>query len=949
MRRFVRGIFAVAVIAVFQSSSGVVAADAPAWPQARSDIPADPAVLFGTLPNGMRYAIMKNATPKDEVSIRLRIGAGSLMESDAQQGLAHFLEHMAFRGSTHLPDGNVWEVLQKLGLRTGADANANTGQTQTVFQFDLPQNDDATIDQGLMLTRDITSELSLKPEAFDAERGPVLSEERLRASPGQRSFEAQGKFLLRGQLASVRLPIGKVDIIRNAPVSLVADFYRAFYRPERTVLIVVGDIDPAAIKAKILARFSDWNPSGAGRGDPDPGMPAIRGSEYQVFSEPGAPQYLSVSWVQPFDPRPDTVAHRRENLIENLALTILNQRFAAVAQNDNAPFTSAGVTRGNSVRSARIASLRIGYSGDKWQTALEEAEKIRRQVVAQGVSQQELDRETRAMLANAAANLEASPTRQSRNLAQGLVGSIDRDYVFSSPQTDVALLRQNIQGITADDVNGALRAVFTGNGPLVFLSSPAPVDGGQTALATVFERAESAAVEHTAPPQVAAWPYTNFGVPGRVVETRHIDDLDTWFIRFENGVRLTVKPTKFRANQILVNVNLAGGDLAFPRDRTVLNPNAWVSGGLQAMSWLDIRRTLEGKVANVALGIEDDLFALSGGTRPEDLDTELQLITAYITSPGWRQEPYRQSLTSLSDSLPKLDTSPMSLFTAKLPELLHPGDARWAYPTLNDVQNANLAQVQAVIVPALANNALEVTIVGDIGVDQAVNSVAATLGALPVRLGAKPPLPQPGEVHFPAPTAQPVVLYHSGRADQGAAAIAWQTTDLYSDHESAARGMLKDILQLRMLDELRIRDGATYSPAATASASRIFPGYGYIAAFAEIPPGKSQLFFDTVQKIAADLRDHGPDPDYLERARKPAIDALEKAQLTNNFWAGSLSGAQFDERRLAYLRQLLPQTRAVTAADVQRVAQKYLRDDMAWKLVIAPRPAQNAPSATTPG
>ena len=938
MRDLVRGIFAAAVVVVLQAPTGLDAAESPPWPQSRSDIPADPAVTFGALPNGMRYAIMKNSTPKGEVSIRLRIGAGSLMESGAQQGLAHFLEHMAFRGSTHVPEGNVFEMLQKLGLRTGADANAQTGQTETVFQFDLPQTDDATIDQGLMLTRDIVSELNLKPEAFDAERGPVLSEERLRAGPGERAFETQSKFLIKGQLAPERLPIGKIDVIRNAPVSLVRDFYRDYYRPQRASLIIVGDIDPAAIKAKIEAKFSDWNPAGTGGADPDLGTPPARGKEFKVFTEAGAPQSISIAWVQPYDGSPDTTAQRRRYLIEDIALHILNQRFATVAQSDNAPFTSAGASRGNSARSARIASLRIGYESNKWQRALEEAEKIRRQVVQQGVSQEELDREVKAILADTDANLEASATRQSRNLARDLISSLDRDYVFSSPQTDADVLRRNIQGITVDDINAALRDVFTGNGPLVFLSSPAAIDGGETALASVFDRAESAPVEDTKPAQVAAWPYTSFGSPGRVVETRHIEDLDTYFVRFENGVRLTVKPTKFRANQILVSANIAGGDLAFPKDHTVLDPAAYLSGGLKALSFLDMRRTLEGKVAGVGFGIDDDSFSLSGSTRPEDLDTELQLIAAYITAPGWRPEPYHKSISSLQDYLPKLDTSPMSLFSAKFPELLHPGDARWAYPTSADVAAATLDQVKAVIDPALLNNAIEVTMVGDVTLDQAIRAVSGTLGALPARADAKPQPPQPGDVRFPAPTPQPVVLYHSGRSDQGAAAIAWQTTDLYSDKESAARGMLKDILQLRMLDELRIRDGATYSPAASASASRTFPGYGYIAAFAEIPPEKSKLFFDTVERIAADLRDHGPSQEYFERAHKPAVDALEKAVDTNNFWAATLVGAQTDERRLAYIRDLMPQLEAVTPADVQRVAQKYLRDDRAWKLIIEPKP-----------
>ena len=342
-RLLARAVPAVIVFGLLSGPAGLAsAADAPAWPQAKSDIAADPAVRFGALPNGMRYAIMKNTTPKGEVSIRFRIGAGSLMESDSQQGLAHFLEHMAFRGSTHVPEGDVFEILQRLGLRTGADANASTSQTETIYQWDIPNSEPATLDTAFMLARDIASELSLKPDSLEAERGPVLSEERLRSSPGSRAFEAQNKFLLKGQLAPLRSPIGKVEIIRSAPVSEVADFYRAYYRPERAALIVAGDIDPDAIEARIKARFSDWNPNGTGRGDPDLGTPGQRMQEALVFSEAGAPQSVSVSWMQPYDDSPDTAAYRKRNRIEGIGLGVVNQRFAQAAQSPDAPFSAAG-------------------------------------------------------------------------------------------------------------------------------------------------------------------------------------------------------------------------------------------------------------------------------------------------------------------------------------------------------------------------------------------------------------------------------------------------------------------------------------------------------------------------------------------------------------------------------------------------------------------------------
>ena len=231
------------------------------WPQAASDLPADPAVRFGVLPNGMAYAVMRNATPAHATSIRFRIGSGSLEESDAEQGLAHVLEHMAFKGSKHVAAGDMIKMLQRLGLGFGADTNAQTGWTQTVYEFDLPHSDRESLDTGLMLMREIASELTLDPKALDAERGVVLSEERLRDTPQYRAQKAQLDLFLHGQLAARRFPIGQVDVIEHAPVSLVRKFYEDNYRPDRATLIVVGDFDPAAMEAEIRARFGDWRPA----------------------------------------------------------------------------------------------------------------------------------------------------------------------------------------------------------------------------------------------------------------------------------------------------------------------------------------------------------------------------------------------------------------------------------------------------------------------------------------------------------------------------------------------------------------------------------------------------------------------------------------------------------------------------------------------------------------
>ena len=282
------------------------------WPQTyAADLPPDPAMRFGTLPNGMRYAIMKNATPGGQASFRLRFAAGSMDESDAEQGLAHLLEHMAFDGSTHVANGEMIKILERHGLAFGADTNASTSWGETVYKLDLPKADEDTVDTSLMLLREVASELTLSQDAIDKERGVVLSEERLRDTPGYRVAKASLQLDLQGQLAARRFPIGQVEAVRNATRAQLLDIYSRYYRPERAVLVAVGDFDPDAIEARIKARFGDWTPKTPPGPEPDRGAPLKRAAATQLLVQPGAPQIVQLSWVAPAELEPDSKAKRR--------------------------------------------------------------------------------------------------------------------------------------------------------------------------------------------------------------------------------------------------------------------------------------------------------------------------------------------------------------------------------------------------------------------------------------------------------------------------------------------------------------------------------------------------------------------------------------------------------------------------------------------------------------
>jgi len=336
------------------------------WPQARSDLRADPAVRFGALPNGMRYAIRRQATPPGQAAFRLWFATGSLMEADDQAGLAHFLEHMAFNGSKEVKEGEMIKILERLGLAFGADTNASTGFSETVYKLDLPHTDAETVDTALKLLREAAFNLSIDPAAVDRERGVVLAEERARDTPGYRVTIERLKFLLKGQRLPQRLPIGRVEVLKTAPAGRIADFYRQWYRPERAVFVATGDFDIDAMEARIRAAFGGWTAQGPAPAEPDQGSIAPRGAEARLVVDPGLTQGLQIAWVSPPDHAPDTVAKRRRDLIETLGLAVLNRRYSAIARGSDPAFLGAGAYKGEQDDAARIASSPMACARTNW-------------------------------------------------------------------------------------------------------------------------------------------------------------------------------------------------------------------------------------------------------------------------------------------------------------------------------------------------------------------------------------------------------------------------------------------------------------------------------------------------------------------------------------------------------------------------------------------------------
>jgi zinc protease len=779
---------------------------------------------------------------------------------------------------------------------------------------------------------------------MDDERGVILSEERLTDTPGYRAMKLAIQQALPGAIAMSRFPIGKVDVIKHAPIALIRDFYNAYYRPERATMIVVGDVDPKMIQAKILSQFVDWKGAGPAGGDSRPGLSGPRGPDAELAVVPGESPGLALDWATPA--MPDTLARERSDLIEKIGFLILGYRLQDLANGPQSVFTQAQVAAQKPIPSVYLRLALLDIRARDWKNAVETATMTVRQLIKYGVSADELARATNDATAGLQAAAARAGTRTSPNVADEIAESIKDGDVFQSPGDRLAFATKVFKTLSAETVNAGLRHLMSAQKPHLFFTSPTPIEGGSAALAAAFAAAEKAPLKAQTVAARVAWPYTNFGIPGRVADRKVISDLQTTFIHFANGVGLTVKPTAFTTGQILVSVKVGNGKLGLPADRVgpewAFEGGGFIFGGLKAISLEDMQRTLAGRVYNVQTQLANDGLTFTGQTRPADFATQLQVLAAFVSAPGWRAGALDRVRAIETNKLLESGASPEGVFWRDTPSLLRSGDRRWSWPSAADISALTPNGFKTMLEAQLANTPIEVTVVGDVTVDRAVQAVAATFGALPPRPVAAAPSRIAAPIRFSSGTPTAVALYHHGRADQGMATIAWPAVDAFDAQKEECLEVLQSVLATRINDQLRIRDGVTYSPGAMFYGSKVFPGYGYILAYSELSPAKMPLFFEVTSSIAADLRAHPISADELDRARKPALEKIVTDWQTNAYWLYSLTGAEADPRRLDIIRKTIPALIRVTPADVQHAAQTYLLDAKAWKSEITPEQTVHA-------
>lgn len=911
-----------------------------AFPHEHSDVAPDPATRYGRLANGFTYIIQPNRTPPGVVSVRLRVAAGSLQETEAQLGLAHFIEHMAFNGSKNVPEGEMVKILERHGLKFGPDTNAYTSFGETVYMLDLPKNDSEIIDTALFLMRETAGNLTLDPEAIDKERGVILSEERVRDTPPLRAYVDFLKTAFPTQKLSHRLPIGSVDIIRNAPPQAFIDYYNDFYRPELTTLIIAGDVDADDIEARIKSRFTDLtNRSGRPVPQTDFGRYAPLAPTTHAYTEAGLRKSIAVYWLKPFDDRFETEALIEQDLLDNLALSILNQRFERQATRAGAAFVTAQVNSSDLPQTADTVSLSVVPLPGRDREAFEQALTTVRQFETHGASEPEVNRVINGWIAAFEAAAKGEKTRTTASIVSALAASLDDRSVYSAPSQALERFNRLRSRLTLEAVNTRAATLFSGDGPVLSHTADDLKGFDEAALRQSYDKVRTATVEAPAAIVRKDWPYSDFGTPSAITRETALADIGVTQLVYANGVRVNIKPTDFKDNEVLVSVRLGKGLRDFAQqDAARLAAANWTGlfdGGLGQLDADEIRDTLSGRIYGAGFSIGEDATILSGATTPTDFGLQLQLLTAFLTDSAFRPTAFDRIKGLVPDYYASLSSTPNGVFSRYGQVLLHDGDKRFGLPEPAEILALDNEAVKSLVTGIFAEAPLEITLIGDVTVEDAKARLAETFAALSAR--PAPPAPALSEgVRFPV-TDLHRVLTHQGREDQNLSLIAWPATDFYDNvAESYAAELLSAVLTLRLIEEIREKQAATYGSSSGASLSGVFDGYGYITATATVRPDADQTFYDSVLIIAEDLKAQPVGEDELLRARKPVLDRHDVQVKTNGYWLGALGGIQSDPRRLETLRERKARLTEVSPEAIQAAARKWLSADKLLRIQIKP-------------
>jgi zinc protease len=901
----------------------------------------DPNVKIGKLDNGLVYYIRQNHKPEKRVELRLVVNAGSVLENNDQQGLAHFMEHMNFNGTKTFPKNELIDFLQKTGVRFGADVNAYTGFDETVYMVQIPTDDSALLEKGYQVIEDWAHNALLDDKEIDKERGIIVEEWRMGLGADDRMMKKFLPVILKDSRYADRVPIGKVEIIENFKHEVLKSFYHDWYRPDLQAVVVVGDIDPTKVEARIKAHFSGLtNPS------PEPArtmydLPDNQEPLIAINTDKEATgNNLLMFYKHPLKVEKN-LGDFREALIAEIFTGMLNQRFNEISQKPESPYIYAGSQYGRFL--ARTKDAYILYAGPKENqiektlaTLLAENERVKRF----GFTQTEFDRQKEEMLSN----YEKGSKEYDKTESLELTDSYVQNYLSGDPipgaQKAFKYVKNLLPDIKLEEVNKLAKEYITDNNLALSITGPEKEGLKVPTVAQVEEIIKASRTQ-----ELTAYVDTYKEEPlvpdelksGKVTEKKENKELGYTELTLSNGIKIGLKSTNFKNDEIQFSGYSLGGNSLYPDSQYITtNFAAQIidQSGAGKFDNINLQKKLKGKQLQVTPYISDVKQGFTGNSTPKDLETMMQLAYLYMTQPRKDTTQFQAFISQMENQMKFLKSNPMMTFYDTLFKCAYPGSHRQIIiPSMAQMEQIKLDDAYKIYKERFADpGAFKFFMVGNFQIDSVTPMIEKYFGSLPALHKNETWMDR--HSHFADGISNTEI--YKGTEPQSMVGLVFSEPFEWKHKNLVMLAMLKEIIDIKLIEVIREKLSGVYSPQVFIQTDH-YPVSEYTLGviFGCSPKNPDKLTKAVLNEIKK-IRKNGPTLVDLNKAKETLIRARETDIEKNTFWIGKLESLYFDNTDPLSITNYKDRVNAITVEDLKIAAGTYYKGDHYVRVVLKP-------------
>jgi zinc protease len=896
----------------------------------QAPLPVDTAVKTGHLDNGLTYYLRNNGKPEKRIELRLAVKAGSICETDQQKGLAHFVEHMCFNGTKNFKENELVDVLEEMGVKFGADLNAYTSFDETIYKLQVPSDRADLIEKAFQVLEDWAHQVTFADKDIDDERGVIVEEWRLGLGAEDRMLKKYLPVLLKGSRYAERLPIGDMDIVKNAPYSEFRKFYRDWYRPDLMAVAVVGDLPVKEMESRVKQHFAALtNPANAlQRIEYD--IPNNREPLIAIVTDKEATTHMVQLLIK--HPRiiEKTVGDYRSMLIQKLYNGMINKRFNEIAQEPDAPFMYAGSDYSGFLGPIDVyAAYAVAKENEIEQSLeilLEENERVKRF----GFTQSELDREKQGILtAYAQSAKEAGKINSDR-----LIDEYVRNFVNQEPipgiLTENAYAQQFIPSITLEDVNWLATKWFTDENICLIVMAPEKdgisIPAESDLLRILKESKQTDLTEYV--DEVVDEPLLEKKPEGTRVFRRKVDaDFGYTELIFMNGVHILLKSTDFKNDQILFSGFSPGGTSLYLNEdymSAIMATGIVTMSGLGDFDQIALGKKLTGNTAKLSPYIGEIYEGINGSAAPKDIETMLQLNYMYFTAVRRDEKAFNTLISQLKNQVTNMRANPLYAYLDTLYKVVTGNNPRTVtIPTEEQIDRIKLDNALYIFNDRFADASdFKFVMVGNFKVDSVTHLLETYLGGLP----SKRRVETWRDVTPVFPTGITNLDFARNSEEQSRVNIFMKGPIKWNLKERVYFSMFTDILNIKLRESMREEQGGVYGVNASKSVSQYpRPRYSLDFVWGCSPENVDKLtatVFEQARKIKAD----GPTEIDLNKVKETLIRERETAMKENTYWQHVLLNTYRQGDKLMTFEDYKKLIHSVKAKDIRRVARKYFNE-----------------------